>query len=110
MGRELRRRLRHRHPGERQGLPGAVQVHRQAQQDHADHRPAEADARGHQEARSGDAEQQGERVVQYMLKRVSGEEWALRASELHGHCLGPFAPRQKGYISKIRKGATHEKT
>ena len=52
VGRELRRRRRHRHAGGRQGLPGAVQVHRQAQQADAHDRPAEADARGHQEARS----------------------------------------------------------
>ena len=65
VGRELRRRLRHRHAGGRRGLPGAVQVHRQAQQADAHHRPAEAVARGHQETGSGKAEQQGERVVQY---------------------------------------------
>ena len=46
VGRELRRRRRHRHAGGRPGLSGPVPVHRQAQQGHARHRSAEAHARG----------------------------------------------------------------
>ncbi len=64
VGREPRRRLRHRHAGGRQGLPGAVRLHRQDQQDHADDRPAEAHAGGREEADAGAAEQQDERVTQ----------------------------------------------
>jgi len=63
VGRELRRRGGHRHAGERPGLSGAVQVYRKAQQADADYRPAEAFARGYQEARGGAAKQQGERVA-----------------------------------------------
>ena len=55
VGREPRHRLRHRAAGGRRGLPDAVQVHRQAQQDDAEDRPAEAHAGGQEEAdrRSG---------------------------------------------------------
>ncbi len=42
MGRELRHRLRHRHTGVRRRLPGAVHLHRQAQQADDQDRPPEA--------------------------------------------------------------------
>jgi len=43
VGRELRRRRRHRHAG-RQGLPDSFQVYRQARKAHAHDRPPEAHA------------------------------------------------------------------
>ena len=63
VGRELRRGRRHPDRRGRQRLPATVQVHRQARQADADHRPAEAHARGHQEAGRGDAQEPGERVI-----------------------------------------------
>ena len=45
LGREPRRRLGHRHAGERRRLPGPVRLHREDREDHAHHRPAEAHAR-----------------------------------------------------------------
>ncbi len=63
MGRELRHRLRHPDRCERRGLPAAVHLHRQAQQADDQGGPAAAVAGGHQETRSGPAEQQAERVV-----------------------------------------------
>ena len=59
MGRELRHRLRHADRRERRGLPAAVHADRQAQQADDQGGPAEVVARGHQETRSGAAEQQG---------------------------------------------------
>src|SRR5262249_15467009 len=57
VGREPRRRLGHLHRGERRGLQAAVRVHRQDREDHAEDRPAEALAGGHQEtARGGEGE------------------------------------------------------
>ena len=56
VGRDLRHRLRHRHAGGRQGLPGAVQVHRQAQQADAQARPAEAEPGRREEAHGSRAQ------------------------------------------------------
>ena len=50
-------------PVERRGLPGAVRVHRQDQQDHAHDRPAEADAGRREEADAGATQQQDERMT-----------------------------------------------
>ena len=59
MGRELRHRLRHPDRRERRGLQAAVHPDRQAQQADDQGGPAEAVARGHQEARRGQRKQQG---------------------------------------------------
>ena len=75
VGRELRRRRRHRHPGGRQGLPGAVQVHRQARQADADDRPAEADARGREAADGSAAQQQDERIECLTLGPTHRPDW-----------------------------------
>ena len=83
VGRELRRRRRHRHAGERRGLPGAVQVHRQARQADAHDRPAEAVARRREEADAGNAEQQGERVAATNLGGWPSPEGCPLHREVH---------------------------
>ena len=62
VGRELRHRFRHADQRERRGLPAPVCPHGEVEQADDQDGPAAAVARGHQEARGGLAEQQGERV------------------------------------------------
>src|SRR5262249_16827549 len=103
-------RCRHRHVGGRQGLPGAVLVHRQAQQADADHRPSEAHTRGRETShRGGPAEQPRERIGVRVRSAVFGGVVALASSG----CFTGLGPRaihseRRDYNQEIARSADRE--
>ena len=68
-----------------------VRLHRQAQQADAEDRPAAVDARGHQETRSGPAEQQGQRVTQ-TANATAGPVPAERTFDHYQRRQSPISP------------------